>query len=66
MTMAINIQPVEAEGAFWVDVTMDSQPMRRHGPYSADEAEAAATRIAAMCRAMHFGVHFAPAAARKR
>ena len=65
MTMAINIQPVEAEGAFWFDVTMDSQPMR-DSPYSGDEAEAAATRIAAMCRAMHFGVHFAPAAARKR
>ena len=52
--MTVDIQPVEIAGQFWVEVVMDSQPMSRHGAFATpDEAEAAACRIAAMCRAIH-------------
>ena len=60
--MTIDITPTETCGQHWVEVSMDNQPMRRHGPFSeAAEAEARACRIAAICRALKAEVHFAPA-----
>jgi hypothetical protein len=51
----IDIQPVEAEGVFWVRLSMDGGELKRHGPFSADEAEAMAARFAATCRALFPG-----------
>ena len=66
--MTVDIQPVEIAGQFWVEVVMDSQPMSRRGAFATpDEAEAAACRIASMCRAIHAEVHWgATAGARER
>jgi hypothetical protein len=67
--MVINIQPIERDGAFWIEIVMDGQPMERRGPFSADEAGYKANRLAAVCHAMHAEVVVAmprPAAARKR
>jgi hypothetical protein len=50
----INIQPVEADGQFWVRLDLDGSEMRR-GPFAnADEAGAMAARVAGICRAMHY------------
>lgn len=63
--MNVSIQPTTLDGEFWVDVILDGE-MRRHGPYNdADDAEIAATRLAATCRALHAEVVLAaPAAGR--
>ena len=67
MIMTITIQPVEIEGEHFVTVNMDGSEMRRHGPFSADEAEARACRLAAISRALKAEVVWAPpAGARKR
>ena len=57
-TMTIDIQPTEIDGKHYV--TSDGRhEMRRHGPFSADEAEARACRIAAICRALKAEVRWA-------
>ena len=49
--MNVSIQPATLGGEFWVDVSMDGETSR-HGPYAdSDEAEVAAVRLAAVCRA---------------
>ena len=51
--MNLAIQPVEIDGKHYVGVIMDGDP-HRYGPFpDPDEAGAAASRIAAICRAMH-------------
>ena len=51
--MNVSIQPARLGGKFYVDVTMNGETSR-HGPYAdSDEAEIAAVRLAAVCRAMN-------------
>jgi hypothetical protein len=50
----ISIQPVEADGQFWVRLNLDGDEMERRGPFAnADEAGAMAAQLAGICRAMH-------------
>ena len=51
--MTTNIQPIETGGQFWIVVSVEGGELPRRGPFiTADEAEAAATQIAAICRAV--------------
>jgi hypothetical protein len=51
--MTVDIQPVEPDGRFWINLKLDGDAMQPRGPFATpDEAEAAACRIAAMCRGM--------------
>ena len=64
--MTVDIQPVETDGQFWINLKLDGDAMQPRGPFATpDEAEAAACRIAAMCRGMHFGVNYGTAVANK-
>ena len=47
-----DITPIEIEGEHWVRIHMDGCELEPRGPFSADEAEAMAAQIAAVCRAM--------------
>ena len=56
--MIANITPAEADGQFWVRLSLDGSEMERRGPFAnADEAGAMAARLAGICRAMHAEVH---------
>ena len=56
--MPINIQPIETDGAHWVDIDMDGRVERRSPFRDADEAEAMSRQVAAVCRALfHGGTH---------
>ena len=64
--ITVNVQPVEADGAFWVDFSMDGGTSR-YGPYSEiDEAEAMAARVVGICRVFHWSVPQAAATATRR
>ena len=53
--MPINIQPIETDGAHWVDIDMDGRVERR--PFR-DADEAMARQVAEVCRALfHGGMH---------
>jgi hypothetical protein len=63
--IAVNVQPVEADGAFWVNFNMQGETSR-YGPYSEiGEAEAMMNRIVAICRVFHWSTQVAPAAGHK-
>ena len=70
--MITDITPIEIKGEHWVRIRIDGCELEPRGPFSADEAEATAVQIAAVCRAMHAEVHMraaprmAAARARKR
>ena len=52
------IQPIEADGQFWVCLSLDGDAMGRRGPFAnADEAGAMAVRLVEICRAMNAEVH---------
>ena len=58
--MVTDITSTEIDGKHWINVNIDGCELERRGPFpSADEAEATAMRIAAVCRAMHTEVHHA-------
>jgi len=45
---AMHIQPVEADGKFWIDVTIGPHKLKRRGPFKdADAAKTAADRAQA-------------------
>ena len=66
-----NIQPVEADGQFYVNVSLDGHD-KQYGPYStADEAEIMAARMGAICRGVFhqqvaIGARSGQTAARRR
>ena len=56
--MIANVSTTKRDGQFWVHIGLDDTELTPRGPFqSPNEAEAAAARIASMCRAMHFGVN---------
>ena len=69
--MTTNITTVEADGQFFVDVSMDGHD-KQYGPYStADEAEIMAARMGAICRGVFhqpvaIGARSGPPAASRR
>ena len=61
--MTIDITPIIEAGDHFVEVVIDGDKLKRRGPFaSADEAEAEASRVAAICRAMRANVHRGTAA----
>jgi hypothetical protein len=60
--MITTIQPVEADGYFWIDITIDGRELNRRGPFATiDEVETTASRLAAICRGLLCQpVHIAP------
>lgn len=54
--MSIVIEPIIHNGEHYVRVVMDGCPMEPRGPFSADQAEIVACRIAAISRALNQSV----------
>ena len=55
--MTTNITTVEADGQFYVNVSLDGHD-KQYGPYStADEAEIMAARMGAICRILSRRLH---------
>jgi hypothetical protein len=44
---------ITAENQYWVHIRIEGGELEPHGPYSADEAEAVAIRLAGICRVLH-------------
>ena len=52
--MTIDIQPIEIDARYYVEVSLDGTTMTPRGPFAtADEAEAMAAQLGAISRAMH-------------
>ena len=50
--MSTEIRPIESDGQFWIDISLDGHETR-YGPYSdATAAAATAARMGAVCRSL--------------
>jgi hypothetical protein len=50
--MSVDITPVEIDGQFGINMSMDGHEMNRSGPYAIDEAKATIERLAGVCRVL--------------
>ena len=57
--MITTIRPVEVDGQFFIDISIDGCELPRRGPFATiDEVEVTANRLAAICRGLlHHPVH---------